>query len=266
MMYFITIVRNVILSKWVYKFDFFLGIMESWIELLVHLLVWMSLFATVNGQVVKGYSLSDLITYTIVSRIAGMIANTKFSLNFADSIKTGDISLNLIVPYSTRLIFIAKSLGNSCVNLLTVGLPLLLTSALFESYIQPPISKIHFIFFLISLFGALMICITFELLSGVLAFWKVPGDFIEWYFSIFFVLLSGSIVPLWFFPSWLNELAKLLPFQAVFFIPAQIYMGRFNVDGIIWALFTQLGWVLVLFILHDILWRRGIRNLTILGG
>ena len=266
MMYFIATIRNVILSKWVYKFDFLLGIVESWIELLVHLLVWISLFSTVEEQTVRGYNLSDIITYTIVSRLAGMIANTKFSLNFADSIKTGDISLSLIKPYSTRLIFIFKSLGNSSVNLLTVGIPLLLTSLFFNSYIQAPVSGIHFIFFLISLLGALMICITFELLSGVLAFWKVPGDFIEWYFSIFFVLLSGSAVPLWFFPSWLYTIAKLLPFQAVFFIPAQIYMGKLNTEGILVGLFTQLGWITVLFILHEFLWRRGIKNLTILGG
>jgi ABC-2 type transport system permease protein len=265
-MYFIALIKNIFFKKWAYKFNFFLEGIEVIISLLVQLLVWVSLFNSVGNKAVTGYNISDLITYTIVSRIAGMVTNIKLSLHFADAIQSGDIALSLIRPYSPRLIFIINSIGNTFCNAVTAGIPTILVFVFFLSDVQLPASRIYLIFFLISLLLGLAICISIELLSGVLAFWKVPGDFMEWYFSIFFVLLSGSVIPLWFFPQWLLIIAKVLPFQAVFFIPAQLYMGKFSIIESAYALLIQLGWIALLLTFHEMLWRRGIRNLTILGG
>lgn len=266
MSYFLVVIRNVFFSRWAYKFNLFLESIEFSIGFLVQILVWIALFASVGNGTVAGYNLSDLITYTIISRLAGMAVSAKFAMNFSNSIHSGDIAMNFIRPYPPRVIFIFQSIGNSIVNILIVGLPLLLVTFFLIPGMQPPASGVHLLFFLVAMLSGLMINICFELLSGVLAFWRVPGDFLDWYYSICFYLLSGAIVPLWFYPEWLVIIAKMLPFQAAFFIPAQIYMGELTLSGIINALFVQLAWILILFMLQEYLWRRGVRRLTILGG
>jgi len=266
MRYFIAILKNVLLSKFAYRLNFFLENIESIIFILVQLMVWISLFSSTKNETVAGKTLSDLITFTIVARFSSSITLSNFSLNFSDSIKSGDISLSLIRPYPPRLIFIFKSVGNTLVNFITTGVPTVLIALFFLPFLKMPASPVHFLLFLLSLIFGLTLSICFELLATVLTLWRVPGDFMEWYFSIFFVLLSGSIIPLWFFPNWLVVIAKMLPFQAAFFTPVQIYLGEYSISGIIDLFLIQMAWMMGLFLLLEILWRRGIRDLVILGG
>ena len=138
--------------------------------------------------------------------------------------------------------------------------------ATFVPNIKSLYSISQLLFFLCSIFFGLLLSIFFELISGILAFWKVPGDFVEWYFSVCFVLLSGSIVPLWFFPKWLLRLAHCLPFQAAFFTPVQIYLDRLSLLDTINLLLIQLFWVFFLFSFQEIMWHKGVKRLTMSGG
>ena len=46
------------------------------------------------------------------------------------------------------------------------------------------------------------------------AFWFVNVYILNWFMDLFYVLLSGAYVLLWFYPDWLRAIAAMLPFQA----------------------------------------------------
>ena len=45
-------------------------------------------------------------------------------------------------------------------------------------------------------------------------------------FAVVRTFLSGSVLPLWFMPGWLQAIAAALPFQAATYTPLAIYFGR----------------------------------------
>jgi ABC-2 type transport system permease protein len=73
-------------------------------------------------------------------------------------------------------------------------------------------------------------------------------------------------VPLTFFPDWLETIAQALPFQGIVYIPAAIYLGRVQGEEALRLVSLQLAWVLVLWVAGRLLWRRGIRQVTVHGG
>lgn len=254
------------MSKFVYKINMAFYTVEAVLRVVILLLVWSALFAANGNMPVMGRSLSDLLTFTIISRLTMMLISLKFAESIYTSVQSGDIALDFIRPQSPRLMFIAKSLGNSAVNLLAIGVPTLIIAMFFVPGMQAPESVQGFSVFLLSVAGGMMISILFELISGMLAFWQIPVSLLQWYFNVFFVLLSGGVVPLWFFPPWLHFIAKLLPFQAAYFIPVEIYMGDLTAVQILNALLVQAFWIIVLLLIQQLMWKRAVKRLVVLGG
>ena len=59
---------------------------------------------------------------------------------------------------------------------------------------------------------------------------------------------------------------KPLPFRAVAFIPASVYLGRYPGSALAAALAEQAGWALLLTAASALAWRRAASRLTVQGG
>jgi ABC-2 type transport system permease protein len=63
-------------------------------------------------------------------------------------------------------------------------------------------------------------------LIGLVSFWTMQIWGIIAIYDYTSQFFTGALVPLWFFPAWLRQVADLLPFQAQAFIPLAIYTGQ----------------------------------------
>jgi ABC-2 type transport system permease protein len=79
-------------------------------------------------------------------------------------------------------------------------------------------------------------------------------------------LCSGLIVPLTFFPGWAATLLEWLPFQAITYLPASVFVGRVSGDAVWGVLLIQLVWFVVLTIPIWLVWQRARRRLFVQGG
>ena len=79
-------------------------------------------------------------------------------------------------------------------------------------------------------------------------------------------LLSGALVPIWFFPDWAITLLAWSPFAAATSTPVSLYIGRIPADSIIGALALQVAWLLALMGLVGLLWRRARDRVIVQGG
>jgi ABC-2 type transport system permease protein len=77
---------------------------------------------------------------------------------------------------------------------------------------------------------------------------------------------SGFLLPLAFFPPPLAVLARLLPFQAITGLPAQVFLGQISGAALGWTLLLQLFWALVLSGLAALMLRAAMRKVVIQGG
>jgi ABC-2 type transport system permease protein len=105
-----------------------------------------------------------------------------------------------------------------------------------------------------------------ELTFGLFTFWLVETGGVEdiFYFSI--SLFSGSVVPLWFFPNWLEHAALYLPFQGIFFVPNSIFVGQLKGQALTMALLSQVFWLAVCYALLRYVWAKASNKIVIQGG
>jgi len=86
------------------------------------------------------------------------------------------------------------------------------------------------------------------------SFWTITTHGISRLFVFAQALLSGAVIPLWFFPGWLQTASLWSPFAAAVNTPVSIYIGR--MEALPWGpLAAQVLWCVVLGGVVRAMWR-----------
>ena len=80
-------------------------------------------------------------------------------------------------------------------------------------------------------------------------------------------ILGGQMFPLDLLPAGVFRVAQFLPFYYQTYFPVAIFTGRISASGAIaQGLVIQLFWVVTLLTVNQVLWTRGLRRHTAVGG
>jgi ABC-2 type transport system permease protein len=80
-------------------------------------------------------------------------------------------------------------------------------------------------------------------------------------------VLGGQIFPLDLMPEWLFRISQYLPYYYQMYFPVAIFTGRLNDPAqVLNGLLIQACWVMVIMAIGQLLWRRGLRLHTAVGG
>lgn len=260
---YIEIMKSKIQRGLVYQSDVIFQLAGSILSLFIQVMIWQALY---KGKIeVAGITLTEMITYVVVVRIAGIATSMHGAEEIESKMKSGDICLDLIQPVNYRIRLFFENLGLAVQRLMLEGLPIVFIGIIFFK-INPPASLMHFIGFLMSFFGAFVVVVAIELVMGTTAFWFMNVWFLGWAYTAFSTVFSGRAVPLWFFPDVLKKVGYLLPFRVTQFVPASLYLGKISVDQIPWVLLQQLMWAVGLLAFHCFIWNKGIKRITVHGG
>ena len=98
------------------------------------------------------------------------------------------------------------------------------------------------------------------------SFWLVNIWSLTTIKTVFINVLSGSMIPLWFMPDWMSGVLKVTPFSSIYFTPVQIYLGQLSFREIWFQCMVQAVWIVVIYLVGNLLWIRGQRKLVVQGG
>ena len=101
---------------------------------------------------------------------------------------------------------------------------------------------------------------------GMVSFWTVEIGNLGFVKGVFVRLLSGSMVPLWFFPDWLAHLIGWTPFPFMFQAPLSVYIGRVSSHEIYNMIGIQIVWVVLLASIAGVMWSVGRQKILVQGG
>ena len=73
------------------------------------------------------------------------------------------------------------------------------------------------------------------------------------------------MIPIDFYPTWLQRLSKATPFAYIMYGPARLFVTP-GLDRFARLMAGQLAWIAVLGILLVVVYRRGLKRLAINGG
>ncbi len=246
-----------------YRFDVYGNIVMQCIIMFAAAFFWKALYKGVN--VVQGIDVDSMLIYTVVSSMMSVLLMTGVEQRVIQSVKKGTVATDMLKPINLFGIYFFEDLGTVTSLIVQNMIPILLIGSICIT-IPKPISFSAFCLFLFSLFMAFLIN------------WLLAACFSMWAFTAINIypmvqvkkhlirLLSGSIIPMWFFPDWLSHILNVLPFVYIYQLPLDIYIGKFDVMTLLPRLGIQLGWVCVLFVLFCFLQKRITQKVLVQGG
>jgi ABC-2 type transport system permease protein len=225
--------------------------------------LWTALYRNNGAQ--AGISLSSMITYATFALLLDLIYGVNGAYIIREKIREGSIAIDLMRPISVPLYVFADTVGQTSFAALQI-IPALLLSLLLVHLNLPP-SPIAFFAFIASVALGFVVNFFLDLMMATITFWTMEIFGVQLMVQFISSLLSGSLVPLYFFPAGLlQQLAFASPFAAIYNAPLSIYIGKVAGPQIVTTLGFQVMWAVIFGVFAFALWRVGERRVVIQGG
>ena len=253
-------------SNLVYRINFAVRGFFSLFHLAAVVILWSA--ASPGGTGLGGFSLSQTITYFVTLLILQFfISAFNEDYQISEEIRNGLINQFLLKPinyFTYRFsIFVAARL----VSGLMVFIPLLIALPVLKDYLTFPTDYRVLLFGLPAMALSAVIQFSIAYCFGLLTFWFLEIQGFVILSMALETLLGGQMFPLDLLPTWAYSVAKCLPFYYQMYFPAAIFTGRLtDTTAILQGYAIQVAWVGVLLLVNQVLWTRGLRRHTAVGG
>jgi len=134
-----------------------------------------------------------------------------------------------------------------------------------QYFVLPP-NPTAFACFLLSLILAGLLQFFISYAMALLAFWVLEVSTYIFIVFAFEYLAGGHLFPLDILPPALQKVLAFTPFPYEFFFPVNIYLGRVSGAALLQGLLVQAAWVIAAYLAARLVWARGIRRYSAVGG
>lgn len=212
-----------------------------------------------------GYTVPQLLTYYSVAWMLRMINHHGADISIGQSILSGNIAGLLVKPIDHHHYRAAEVGGKIFGRIIFYSFPALILLLFFVKRFLFAWDMDFARFIVLAIVGCL---INFEIqyIIGCTAFFITVNHQVVWVTDMVIRLISGLIIPLSLFPSVLKTLLALLPFQSIYYLPIQAWIGKLDAPGFNIALATGLVWLAILYLFGKWVCSMGLRRFTIYGG
>jgi len=228
--------------------------------LYVFIQLWRTTFGVVGSDRIAGLSLSDTIWYLVMTETV-MLSKIRFAGKIAEEVRDGSLAYTVGRPYSYLLYHFFYGIGDT---LLRLAINFMAGSILVTLLVGPmPATNLPAVFVVVMLAIILDFCING--LIGLLAFFTEDVESFVLIYNKALFILGGMLIPLDFMPAWLRDISLALPFNLAIYAPARLFV---QFDGSRWAnvVAMQMIWIVVFMLLLGLMFRWGMRRVSINGG
>lgn len=183
-------------------------------------------------------------------------------------IKNGNVAYELCRPQDLYFMWFFKIMGERLANVTLRFAPVLLIAMLLPGayHLDLSISFSAFLIFLVSLVLAVILMVSLVLLYHVICLFTLDEKGIVNIFMIVSDILSGMILPIPFFPEFLQKISNVLPFRYVSDFPFRLYVGNIAVyEGVI-GIGVQIIWIVILVLLGRFITKKALKKAVVQGG
>jgi ABC-2 type transport system permease protein len=250
----------------VYRFNFLFRAAFGLIPLLATIYLWRTVYGGQSSQV-GSYSLAGMISYYLMVTIVDTLtAVNEDDWQIAADIKDGNISQFLLKPinyltYRLCLFFSGKIIFTA-VSLIPVGIFIFCL----RHYLVAPAGGMALGCFLLSALLAALLQFFMSYTLALTAFWLLEVSTVIFMVFALEYLAGGHVFPLNILPPALEQILNCTPFPYVLFFPVSIYLGQVHGADLWRGLGLQSAWLIVFYLIARVVWNRGIRKYSAVGG
>jgi viologen exporter family transport system permease protein len=214
---------------------------------------------------IGGYDAADALTYVWLTQAMLATVGIFGDADFAQRIQRGDVATDLVRPVHPLRAGLASDYGRALYQALFRGLPPLAIGA-FVFDLTAPSDPVVWAVFLTSVMLAVAVSFAFRFLYNLSAFWLLDYRGALRISVALAAFFSGFIIPVRFFPDWLQTLAYAMPFPSMLQLPVDVFVGASTGTELVGTLAMQAGWAIALVAACQLVFSRGTRKLVVQGG
>ena len=252
-------------SNIVYRWNFALRASFSLVHLAFVFILWGAAFR--GEETIGGFDLAQTLTYFLALLILQFfIGAFNEDYQISEEIRNGLINQFLLKPINYFVYRFTIFLSARIVSGLLALIPVLIALPLLQDSISLPDETWRLALGIPAAFMSALIQFTIAYIFGMLTFWFLEIQSFVILSMAIEMLLGGQVFPLDLLPESLFRISQFLPYYYQMYFPAAIFTGRLNEASAIEGLMVQAFWVLALLGIAQVLWRRGLRRHTAVGG
>ena len=246
-----------------YKHEVFLTFLSQIVLLFVTTYFWKAAY---NGiETVAGVDERGMLTYSVMALALGSLFSISIENSVRGKIRMGNVAVDYIKPVNIFFMYFAEDIGESVTVFFQKVVPQLIFAAIFV-VVPYPASALHFALFLVSASLSYMILWFICAIFALFYFWAIDIGPIGTIKNYIIMILSGSFIPMWFFPDFIQGILVYLPFIYTYQLPLSIYIGRGTLGEMLRGMAVQIAWMALFALLFARLKRRVEKNILVQGG
>jgi ABC-2 type transport system permease protein len=244
-----------------YRVEFLIWILTTNMPL-VMLALW---GAVAKDAPVGGFGQEDFVAYFLTSLLVRLLTGSWVGYELNNDIRQGTLAMRLLRPIHPLVAYSAENIAAIPLRGL-VTLPLIVLMLVISGGSHLTHDPLLVLAFVVAVAGAWLMTFLIQACIGAAGLHLDSANSLaELYFGLFSVL-SGYLIPLELFPSWLVKVTHALPFRYQLGFPVELLIGHLSRAEALRELGFQFAWLAAWGLILKTLWRTGIKRYASYGG
>lgn len=223
--------------------------------------LWKVAFSAAGVDAINGLTLQDTLWYLMMTETIEL-GRPPIARTMSENVKDGSVAYILNKPYDFLWYQFSSAMGETIfraiMNAIFGGLTVWLL-------IGAPAHPQGFLVAIPAVLGAWVLHFCINAMIGLSAFVVEDVAAFTWIYQKLAFIFGGMLIPLDFYPQWMQTLAKAMPFSSALYGPARLFVSP-TMDLFIGVMSLQMFWIITLVFVLVVAYRRGLTQLTVNGG
>lgn len=231
-----------------------------------------TLYTFSSGSSNAPFQDETVITYIWLTQIFLSIIPWNVNGEEMNSIRTGSIAYEMVRPSNLFSMIYSKTLAWRVSSSIVRIIPMLIFNIFILRIFNLNMftiraSSIESVFlFIISIIISYFLSTMITVFLYSIALYTIDATNFIGLISSFAMLLSGTIIPLAYFPEFMQKWLEIQPFKGIIDTPALILTGQYTYLDSYKFIALQLMWVVVFYYLNKIMFNKGTKKIVVQGG
>lgn len=250
-----------------YRTDAIAGIFNQIFFGLIFIMVYLAFYESGGDNLPMNFN--EIVTYVwLTQAFFALIYPYEKDNELLSIIKNGNLAYELIRPQNFYFKWYIKMLSKKIVATLLRFSPIIILGLIlpYPFHLSLPISLENFIIFILAIILSSLLITSLCLFIHILTIFTLDEKgFINLYSTIA-ELFMGAIVPIPFFPIWMQKISSLLPFRYITDFPFRIYSGSIPITEGYTMLLISFIWITISITTGYIISNIALKKAVIQGG
>jgi ABC-2 type transport system permease protein len=248
-----------------YSLGVIFTILGNIVYIVVIYFLWRSVYDGDAEQTIRGMTFDQVFVYMTLAGAIIILFKTWTDWIMSFNIREGTIIVQLIKPVNYQMKMLSEAFGRMLFNVMMITIPsIIMIFVIFGADID---IGWNLPFFILGVLLAFPMSFCLDFMVGLIAFYTESIWGVASTKEIMVGLFSGALIPLQFFPDHLQDILRLLPFQAIYHIPLSMATDTsLEVGDYAELIGIQVFWLVVLFGISHLAYTQAIKAITVNGG